>query len=502
MSSNVTTPSAWQDALQFFDSPLFAAVQCAGLYSDSKTFADAIPNKPLHEIMESYTWEHTLVGFSLRDFVATHFALPDQPNLQLDQQPDSVTEYIALMWNTLSKPADTGEDFSLISLPFPYVVPGGRFREIYYWDTFFSALGLIHIGKQSLVNNLIRNFLYLQQQVGCIPNGNRAYYRSRSQPPVLSLMKDFVTPENAPLRLEVNEGLLREYTFWMHRHPQDYGSASLRCVKMEDGTVLNRYYDQCASPRPESYREDLHLAAALPDVKKPEFYRHIRAACESGWDFSSRWLADPNRLDSIRTTHILPVDLNCLMYLLETALAESTSCEQAREFCYAAKQRAQAIQRYFWDSEQQFFCDYHFPSQTRTHVLSLAGLLPLFAGIATREQAAVVALRIEQSFLCTGGLVTTLNTSGQQWDAPNGWAPLQWFAVKGLQRYGHHQLANTIMQRFSSMIDDHYQKTGVLLEKYNVVNPDIAVGGGEYEVQLGFGWTNGVYQDFRQLSGE
>ena len=125
--------------------------------------------------------------------------------------------------------------------------------------------------------------------------------------------------------------------------------------------------------------------------------------------------------------------------------------------------------------------------------------MPLFAGIATQEQAKRVAEVLETQFLREGGLVTTLQTTSQQWDSPNGWAPLQWFAVKGLMRYGFDDLAYKIMQRWNAIIANHYSTHGVILEKYNVESPNSAVGGGEYEVQLGFGWSNGVYQSFESL---
>ena len=489
-----------QEVLAFFDSQLFIDVQCAGIFPDSKTFADATPNQPLNAILSAYEQERNQTDFSLVTFVNRYFSIPEPVDVRFNtNEPLTIGDYITRMWDVLTKPADMGSDYSLLPLPHSYIVPGGRFREVYYWDTFFSALGLALSNKTDLVHDLIRNFLAIQAQVGCIPNGNRLYYATRSQPPVLALMSRFVDTDDASLQAALQAGLEHEYKFWMQRQTDSSGAASLRSVQLDDGVTLNRYFDTSETPRPESYREDCHLAAALPEQQKGTFYQHIRAACESGWDFSSRWLKDPQNLSTIRTCDIIPVDLNCLLYLLEQALAERAKGSEAETYRQAANTRATAIQHYGWSEQQGYFLDYHFPTALQSDVLSLAGVMPLFAGIATQEQAKRVAEVLETQFLREGGLVTTLQTTSQQWDSPNGWAPLQWFAVKGLMRYGFDDLAHKIMQRWNALIANHYSTHGVILEKYNVESPNSAVGGGEYEVQLGFGWSNGVYQSFESL---
>ncbi len=500
MTRPATPNRQWQDVMTFFDSQLFIDVQCAGLFPDSKTFADASPNRPLSEILSEYDTVCEKSDFDLNEFVKRHFTIPSPVDVRLnDNETLSVNKYINRMWDVLTKPADTGNDYSLFPLPHPYIVPGGRFREVYYWDTFFSALGLAVSNKTGLIHDLIKNFLVIQSEFGCIPNGNRLYYATRSQPPVLALMGRFVSEDNQQLKASLLTGLQREYHFWMQRQTEHREAASFRNVMLENGVVLNRYFDINESPRPESYREDKHLAEDLATEDKGKFYQHIRAACESGWDFSSRWLQDPQSLSSIRTCEIIPVDLNCLLYHLEVTLAQQSEGEKAEVYLNNANTRAAAILQYCWSDKHSYYVDYHFPSRQQTDVISLAGVMPLYVGLATPDQATLVAEKLQDHFLCEGGLVTTLNTTSQQWDAPNGWAPLQWFAVKGLQRYGFETLAQTVMQRWNALIEKHYTSQGVILEKYNVVTPGSAVGGGEYEVQLGFGWSNGVYQDFSQM---
>jgi alpha,alpha-trehalase len=259
---------------------------------------------------------------------------------------------------------------------------------------------------------------------------------------------------------------------------------------------LNRYYDNKTSPRPESLTEDIETAQESPDRESDRLYLHLRAGAESGWDFSSRWFLDPNDIRTIHTADIIPVDLNCLMYQLEYTIAETYRLLKnpllARKFQNLADKRASAIQTYCWDENEQFFVDYNFHHDKPTVQVSLAAVFPLYARIASKQQADAVANRIEKDFLKTGGLISTLTKNGQQWDSPNGWAPLQWIAIEGLRNYGHHELANEIKHRWIRANMKVFTEKHKLVEKYNVESIDGLGGGGEYPLQDGFGWTNGV----------
>ena len=266
-------------------------------------------------------------------------------------------------------------------------------------------------------------------------------------------------------------------------------------VRLKDGSLLNRYWDRGDYPRAEMYRDDVETAEKSGRDEKV-VYRHIRSACESGWDFSSRWLADKKNLYTIQTNDIIPVDLNCLLYNLEQTLAgaymQAGDLENGAIFQQKAQQRHQAILRYCWDNTGAFFKDYDFVGDSIIDVPSLAGMFPLFFNLAIPEQAKMAAAVLERDFLKAGGLLTTLNHTGQQWDAPNGWAPLQWISIRGLHNYGYHELADKVKNHWVDLNVRVYRNTGKMVEKYNVEDMTLLAGGGEYPVQDGFGWTNGV----------
>ena len=502
-----------QQSLDFFDSGLFHDVQLASVFADSKTFADASPKSPLYEIYADYQKQKGTAEFDLTRFVYQHFVIPQTILLSNDTDKTSVKNYITSLWSKLEKQPDSVSGCSLLPLYHPYIVPGGRFREIYYWDSYFTALGLNESGRQDLIQSMIFNFIDLQDTLGCIPNGNRSYYHSRSQPPVLGLMVAMylqnIDKSQAKVRkqflIRCVQGLHKEYQFWMQGKEQLIGDtvAIKRVVKMPNGVCLNRYWDDSAQPRPESYREDIEAAQNIIAAKRPEFFRNIRAACESGWDFSSRWLADLDDLSTIKTTHIVPIDLNCLLHQLETLLSqfytELQESELSLKFSQYAEIRRDAINQYLWDQQSCFYYDFDFYQGQKTSTQSLAACLPIFTQIASKQQAQHMAHKLENSFLMDGGLVTTLNKSAQQWDAPNGWAPLQWFAVQGLMNYGFDALSVKIMSRWVATVEQQFMTDNNMMEKYNVQQSQHVAKGGEYEVQHGFGWTNGVSLVFYKL---
>jgi alpha,alpha-trehalase len=274
-------------------------------------------------------------------------------------------------------------------------------------------------------------------------------------------------------------------------------------VRLKDGTLFNRYWDDRDSPRDESYREDV-LTARASGRPAAEVYRDLRAAAESGWDFSSRWLADGKTLATIRTTALVPVDLNSLLFHLEATLAKAYELahkpEKAAELNTRAARRRAAVRRHLWDSGSGVYTDYLWLEGVPSRKVTAASLYPLFFGLATESDANRVARVVRAHLLKPGGLVTTTLESGQQWDAPNGWAPLQWIAVKGLAAYGENDLAQTIASRWMNNVVATYRRTGKLMEKYDVVDTSLASGGGEYPSQDGFGWTNGVLRKLLALN--
>ena len=490
------------NANQFYSSELFKAVQMSNIFPDSKTFCDYIPNFPIEEIEKEYLQYHQALNFNLNQFIKDNFS--KKTLLGIDYQSDtskSIDQHLEDLWKNLTrKPAEAKG--SLIELPFPYVVPGGRFQEMYYWDSYFTMLGLQSSGKVDLIENMVDNFAYLIQQFGYIPNGNRTYFLGRSQPPFFSLMLEILRKEKGDeILIKYLPILEREYEFWMEGKDQisAQNPANKRVIFLRDFYYLNRYWDEQDTPRPESYREDVELSESLSELPIG-FFRHIRAAAESGWDFSSRWFKDEQKMNTIHTTDILPVDLNCLLFNLEKTIFKAylllDDKKKLDKYFTLMSHRERAIKKYFFNREKGFYFDYDFIEKKQTDVYSLAGVFPLFFNIARQLQVRKIVKVIESKFLKEGGLITTLNTTKQQWDAPNGWAPLQFIAYKGLIKYGFFNLANTIKSRWMQTNEKVYAETGKMTEKYNVESPNINAGGGEYPNQDGFGWTNGVYLKF------
>lgn len=479
---------------------LFEAVQLAQVFPDGKTFVDCIARNPPEVIIGDYEREKDQPGFDLAAFVARHFDPPRQYGTDFrSDNRRSAAEHINALWEVLTRQADQAETGStLLPLPNPYIVPGGRFGEIYYWDSYFTMLGLEVAGRWDMIRHMVENFAALIDAVGFIPNGNRTYFLTRSQPPFFAMMVRLLADGIGPAMLtKFKPALEKEYEFWMNGAgvltPQN--RAVEHVVRMSDGEVLNRYYDRGDYPRAESYREDLETAE-LAEHAPGDTWRHLRAACESGWDFTSRWLADGKNLHTIHTLDIIPVDLNCLLYNLELTLADAclASGDAAGEARYrqTAEDRKAAVLKYCWDPESGFFRDFDFRAGAVTPILSMAGLFPLFFKMAATGQAEAVAEVVEKEFLQPGGLVSTLKITGQQWDAPNGWAPLQWIGIRGLRNYGFRSLAGEAKQRWVDLNVKVYRNTGKMVEKYNVMDMGLEAGGGEYPVQDGFGWTNGV----------
>lgn len=481
---------------------LFERVQMENVFADGKTFVDAVPRKAPAEVMADYRQAVAAPGFDLRAFVEARFTLPRESTGAYRSDHVDIRTHIDRLWSVLERPPDETVPWSsLLPLPKPYVVPGGRFREIYYWDSFFTMLGLETSGRHDLVLDMVEDFAWLIDRYGHVPNGNRSYYLSRSQPPFFAAMVNLAAAHDGEAMLvRFLPALEREYAFWMEGvRGLARGAAHRRVVRLADGSVLNRYWDDRSLPREESWREDVETARDAARLAKPrpapEVYRNLRAAAESGWDFSSRWLADARGLATIRTVEIAPVDLNSLLYHLEQTLAQAYRRAgrdlDARRTSASAWLRLTAMRRHLWDPQRKVYGDLLWRDGRLTGHLSAATLYPLFFGVATAEQADEIAATVRAQLLQPDGLATTTRTTGQQWDAPNGWAPLQWIAIAGLRRYGHEALAAEIAHRWIRENLAVYAATGKLVEKYDV-SGDSAARGGEYPLQDGFGWTNGV----------
>jgi alpha,alpha-trehalase len=480
---------------------LFADVQLKRVHADGMTFVDQVPAERMRKILKDYERQRENPNFNLHAFVAEYFKdyISEQSVNYHSNPKNTVTQHINELWDVLTRTAYKNNG-SLIALPYPYIVPGGRFGAQYYWDTYFVMQGLAEADRWDLIEEMIKNYAFMIRKIGYIPTANRTYQLSRSQPPFFSHMVRLLAEKKGSLTLvRYLPYLLSEYRFWMKgsRTLSAERTANRRTVLLPDGSILNRYYDNKRTPRPESYKEDVETAREAYDRVASQVYLDLRAGAESGWDFSSRWFKESDALHTIHTTDIVPIDLNCLLVDLEQTIAEAYHVlkqgKLAARYEAQAEARIDTINRYCWSSRDGFYFDYDFMLGDYTYRKTIAAAFPLFSNVATKEQAAAVAKTIHDEFLKDGGLLTTLEYTGQQWDAPNGWAPLHWITIKGLRNYGYHELANEIKKRWISTNMLVYQKHGKLVEKYNVVdkgNP--AGGGGEYPLQDGFGWTNGV----------
>ncbi len=466
---------------------LFIDLHLSDIWADGKFISDAIPLYEPKEIITKYNALKETAGFNLEHFFNQHFQNGQKDSSEfVTNKEHTIDEHIRHLWKNLKRekdkkmPGDT-----LVALPHPYIVPGGRFNEIYYWDSYFTMLGLKLHGEVEIIHSMVKNFAYLIDNIGFIPNGNKTYFLSRSQPPFFSLMVQLLAEiQGKNIYSDFYPMMKKEYEFWMDPEQGHYN----------EDLGLNRYFDKKDEPREEMYGHDAKM-----DVQADQ-YQHMRAACESGWDFSSRWFSDPMDIKTINALNIYPVDLHCLLYLVEKLLAESASVlgmqEEAKYYLGQAQKRRKLTDQYFWKEENGFYYDYWEGGQEIGRSKgreTLAGIFPLYSGIANESQVKKVRGILKIEFLRDGGLVTTLIESGQQWDAPNGWPPLQWICYEGLRRNGEEDLANEIASRWCDLCENVFKNTGKMMEKYNVEDLSLLSGGGEYPVQDGFGWANGVF---------
>jgi alpha,alpha-trehalase len=514
---------------------LFKAVQMGKVFPDGKTFVDCIPKRDPEAINADYRkiTKNAPADFSLKAFVEQNFEVPQPPQVKAIETEKDPVEHIRNLWPVLTRAADKPvRGSSLLPLPFPFIVPGGRFREIYYWDSYFTMLGLKESGQEDMLENMVRNFAHMIDTYGHIPNGARTYYLSRSQPPFFAMMVELLAEiRGNAIYAEFLPELEKEYGFWMAGSEKlKPGEQGTRVVRMPDGSLLNRYRDDSEEPRQESYKEDVETAdaavskwkmlhsqvdmsnAAKKKAEKEEMnlratmYRNLRSAAESGWDFSNRWFEDGKTLTTIDVINKVPVDLNSLLCKLEmvislayTSLPATTPAKSAEnsaragDFKKKADDRKKAIATYCWNESLGIYADHDLVTSSAGKQVNLAGMFPLFEKISDPVRAGRMKVAVLRELLKGGGLITTPDNTHQQWDAPNGWAPLEWVSIIGLEQYGFYEEAKDVATRWVNLNRDVYKRTGRFMEKYNVADLGLEAGGGEYPSQDGFGWTNGVY---------
>ncbi|XP_063167565.1 trehalase isoform X2 [Candoia aspera] len=525
---------------------LLRQVQQARLFQDDKHFVD-MPLKSNPDVVLKQFWElvnatpgGVLSKPQLARFVEAHFLPPGQ-ELESWTPPDWTDRYssnwksIPLLkkisdeklqswaralnakWKQLGRRMNPDIKvapwrYSAIYVPNPLVVPGGRFREYYYWDSFWVVAGLLLSNMAATAQGLIQNFLHLVSKFGHVPNGGRVYYERRSQPPLLTLMMEsYLSHTNNTEFLRENIHLLEaEYCFWQVQRVVNISSGGKQYS-------LNHYNVQVGEPRPESYMKDVELAMGLDEEARQGLWAELKSAAESGWDFSSRWfLPGPPPLQATlqdtRVSAIVPVDLNAILCKVEQLLATFYrvlgNSERAGRFQAAWKQRVAALTAVLWNDDAGVWLDYNLLRQRHNRAFYPSNLSPLWAECGADPPRVERALRyLEESSALSyaNGLPTSLARTGQQWDLPNAWAPLQHMVIAGLAKSPSphaQELAFSLAQRWLQMNLAVYEKHQGMFEKYDVEGDGRPGSGGEYPVQEGFGWTNGVVLQLLDLYGE
>ncbi len=478
---------------------LFDSVMVNNIFEDSKTFLDMVPIMPTDSLLLAYKEAREKPTFNWQTFVNQMFKTP-----KINEKPfatnasHDVEEHINTLWSVLTRPADSATLGSILPIPKPYIASSGQNRELSYADAYFIMLGLQEAGRVDMIENMVDNFAHLLDNEGHIPSSNRTYGRSHSNPPFFACMVQLLADiKGKEVLLKYLPQLEKEYKYWMEgaQTPATKDLYVHLHVVQVDRNTLNRYNDRVEKPRPDNYQLDKYITQTSSRPRS-ETYRHIRSASESGWNFSSRWFEDSKNMNSINTGEIIPVDLNALMYNLELTISRAKIVEkkydEATEWEKKASHRRDALMRYCWAESKGMFFDFNVQKYKQTGVVSAAAVYPLFFKMVSKRNADRVIENIESSLLYNGGIAATNFESGQSWDAPFGFAPLQWLSIKGFRNYGHYASANDIKKRWINLNVSVFKNTGKLLEKYNVKDLRDATGGGTYPSQDGYGWTNGV----------
>ncbi|XP_062603181.1 LOW QUALITY PROTEIN: trehalase-like [Saccostrea cucullata] len=530
------------DPIYACDSPIFChgklldTVQRLRLFNDSKTFVDMSLRESQDTILAAFdALPKPVTKERARKFVTDHFSGPGEEfqswePLDLPRLPSFLSKIkdpllrdfgwdLCRIWKELGRKIKLDvklnqDNYSLIYLPNPFIVPGGRFRETYYWDTYWVIKGLLLCEMTDTVKGMLENFALMIQKFGLIPNGARIYYTRRSQPPLfISMMYDYYKATGNLTFIQDNLPYMEnEYNFWMTN----------RSFTIQNGTVnytLNRYASPVNSPRPESYAEDVDTASNVKDPSsKAKLYQNLVSAAESGWDFSSRWFSRESganlTLDTIRTTDILPVDLNSILCMSENFLSQffnlTGNQEKSNEYKSKMLQRQKAIGALLWNPSEGIWQDYDITKNSRRDYFYASNVFPLFANCADGDRKKIedfVLSYLQKTKVLNfeGGFPTSLDTTGQQWDLPNGWAPLQHIAIWGLSNSQNQQMQVEAYNLAKKWINNNWlawNRSRNMYEKYSTLIPGKGGSGGEYTVQEGFGWSNGVVLDILNTYGD
>nr|ATU82952.1 secreted Trehalase-like protein [Pristhesancus plagipennis] len=514
---------------------LLKQIQLSAIYQDSKTFVDKSLRYDPEQVIENFNKlkstfsngivpREQLISFVNENFLNTSIVAkwtpPDwtaKPSI-IKKIKDADYQKFALdlndIWKMLGRKVhnDSNPDReSVIYLPNGFIAPGGRFNELYYWDALWVIKGLILCDMVQTAKGIIENFLYLVNVFGHIPNGSRVYYLERSQPPLLTLMVDAYYKATGDFQF------IKDNIDIIDREMDYFNSARMIDVTVSGHTYkMYRYHAVSSGPRPESFREDYEGALKLPENDRTNYYIELKSGAESGWDFSSRWYQTEGQnttLLNIRTSTIIPVDLNAILHKCFKLLSEwynkvghKVKSQQYRDL---ATQLQTAIDNVLWNEEDGIWYDYDLMSNSSRKYFYMSNFVPLWTK-SYKFPRVEISKKIMHYILSygltsyVGGSPTSLDNSGQQWDFPNAWPPLQAFLIQGLENIGTMDTSTTAFKLASIWVKTNYkgfQKYHLMFEKYDSLAVGKTGGGGEYQGQTGFGWTNGFVLELLNYYG-
>ncbi|XP_044742177.1 trehalase isoform X2 [Chrysoperla carnea] len=549
-SDDITTFPPPCNSTIYCHGELLHTIQMAHLYPDSKTFVDMKLRRPPNETLESFQrfmndTNNNPSKKNIADFVNEHFEKPGKefeawqladwkanPKfLQSIHDPEykQWASKLNSLWNFLGRKmiddVEKNQDlYSIIYVPNPVVVPGGRFREFYYWDSYWIIKGLLYSEMYDTARGMLLNFLSVVDKYGFIPNGGRIYYARRSQPPLLIPMIQAYYEETKDIQFIKDniDTMEAEFQFWYNNH-------TVQIPMNGRYYQLFIYKDYSSGPRPESYREDVLTAQHFTTERdKHEFYAELKAAAESGWDFSSRWFIRDNgdregNLTHLHTRSVVPVELNAFMYwnarLLRDYQIYLNNDTAAAYYSHLAEKIKDAVTAVLWDDKEGVWLDYDLINHRRRDYFYPTNIAPLWTECYDkstnitdqvmqylwRQNEKLISIAATSTKNHLGGIPTTLYHSGEQWDYPNAWPPLQYIMIMALNSTGNEyaqELAFEISDRWVRTNFIAFNATNSMYEKYDSREIGGHGGGGEYEVQLGFGWTNGVILELLAKYGD
>ncbi|KAJ6647157.1 Trehalase, partial [Pseudolycoriella hygida] len=524
------------DSEIFCQGDLLDMVQMARIYPDSKTFVDMKLKYSPEKVLESFRnfvkeYPDRTVD-DIERFVNSTF---DPPGSEFEnwipsdhkENPkflDSIKDADYRQWardlNDLwlqlgRKMKDevkrNQQMYSIIYVDHPVIVPGGRFREFYYWDSYWIVKGLLHSEMYTTVKGMLSNFFEIVERFGFVPNGGRIYYSGRSQPPFLtSMVKAYVDATKDVDFLHIATPILeKEFQYWLNNH-----------TVIVNDHAFAIYGDTTCGPRPESYYEDKVTGKDFATEEEQEnHYSELKAGAESGMDFSSRWFinngTNSGSLVDLKCRSIVPVDLNTILFSVAKTLADFSLIigneAKAAEFEAKAQEIYDAIQSVLWHEDVGAWLDYDMDNKKRRDYFVASNLVPLYFDCYNKADEANITEKvlgyIERHGLndYIGGVPNTLEHTGEQWDFPNVWPPMQHMLIEGLAKLNDERAKTMSLDwaaRWTRSNFIGYQDSRVMYEKYSATEPGGHGGGGEYNVQIGFGWTNGVIMDLLAKYGQ